>query len=108
MRLELQFGLNEPKRQMSWWGGIKNFPPLVTYKGKKWEFVIYQDDPTGAVDYICTFGEVPVWDPAFESTGYIDMASFLEDGWGKCECGAIYTSFKDLHMRYCPKYIPWR
>lgn len=106
MKLSLQFGLNEPKRKINWWQTIKEFPYLVLYKDKKWEFVIYEEDPTKQVDYICTFGEIHSYDPNWHSTEYVDISAYLDNGWGgKCECGAVYTSFPQMHMIFCPKWV---
>lgn len=109
MKLILQFGINEPKRQINWWNQIKEFPHLVLYKGKKWEFVMYDEDPSKQVDYICMFGEIQSYDPNWHATIYADISGYLDSGpGGKCECGSIYTSFPQSHMFFCPKWTKYK
>lgn len=105
MKLGLKFGLNEPLREVNWWQPVKDFYPLVKYKNKKWEFAFYQEDPSKKVDYICTFGEIQSWDPAYYVDTYEDIERMFNTGYGpKCECGSIYTSFPQMHMFYCPRW----
>jgi len=107
MKLSLHFGLTEPKRTIYWHGEIGEFPTLILFKGSKWEFVLYQRDDTGVVDYICNFSEVPPYDPNFHATTYKNIDHLFESYGRKCECGAIYTSFPWDHMRMCPKWERW-
>ena len=105
MKLKLQFGTIEPKRDVTWWQGVTNFPTLVIYKGNKWEFVMYQPDDTGQSDFILFFGEIYSYNPNFYATTYIDIDYMFNAGYsGNCECGAAYTSFKDGHMFFCKKW----
>jgi hypothetical protein len=93
---------------MQWWQSIKDFPVLVLFKSKKWEFAMYSPDSTNRVAYICYFSEVKSFDPNFYATTYVDITdTILGIGWDKCECGAIYSSFPWDHMRFCKKWIPW-
>lgn len=105
MRLSLKFGMAEPTRQCNWWQHITKFPYLVLYKGRKYEFVMYDEDPSGQVDYICRFSEVPSYDPNWHATIYQDIDHLFDEGYGeKCACGAAYTSFPQIHMFFCPKW----
>lgn len=104
MKLKLQFGQFEPKRELNWWQGVRDFPNLVLYKSKKWEFFMYDQDPSMQCDYICYFSEInpqnPIWNNRFQ-----DIDPLFETGWGgKCECGAAYTSFPNAHMFFCRKW----
>ena len=108
MKLKLQFGYNEPKRDVNWYGQITSFPSLVLYKGKKWEFVVYQDDPTKEADHIFIFGELHGYDPQYNSPDFQNIDHMFDSGYsGKCECGAAYSNFKWDHMRFCPKWSKW-
>ncbi len=108
MKLKIQFGINEPKREVNWWQGIKEFPSLVLYKGNKWEFVMYDKDPTMQCDYICIFSEIQSYNPTWHATTYQNIDYLFEAGWGgKCECGAAYTSFPNGHMFMCKKWTKW-
>jgi hypothetical protein len=108
MKLKLHFGLGEPAREINWYQSeIRNFPYLVTFKGKKYEFVLYDEDKTNKVDYLCHFSEMRSHDPNFYATTYYDL-DYLVFGTGlQCQCGAIYTDFPWDHMKMCPKWIPW-
>jgi hypothetical protein len=108
MKLKLQFGLNEPAREVNWWQQVTDFPHLVLYKNKKWQFEMYGPDQTNQVDQICYFSEVASYDPNWYATTYQDISGWLDNGYGaKCECGAIYTSFPQAHMFFCPKWSKW-
>lgn len=108
MKLSLRFGLHEPPREVNWWQPIKNFPYLVTFKGVKYEFEMYAEDPTKRVEYICHFSEVKSYDPNYYADTYFDVDALLNTGYGsKCECGAIYTSFPQFHMFFCPKWTKY-
>src|SRR5581483_8954716 len=104
MKLTLHFGLSGSKVEMNWWKEIKDFPYLVTYKDKKYELVIYEEDLTGASDYNCVFAGVQSYDPNWHATVYVSIESMMGYGGTKCECGAIYTSFPQIHMFFCPKW----
>lgn len=106
MKLGLRFGALEPQRNINWRQQVTDFPYLVLYKGNKYEFIMYGDDNTKQVDYICHFGELkstnPAWNKKFE-----DISRYLDDGPNKCECGAIYSSFPWDHMRFCKQWSKW-
>lgn len=100
MKIQASFGIDGIKREVNWWGNIQDFPKLFSFKEKKWEWVMYDKDPTQRVDYILIFSELPPSDPLF----YQDMEDFDKRFLiiNKCECGALYTSFPDFHMTFCP------
>ena len=108
VKLKLTFGFTGPSLNVKWWQGIRDFPNLVTYKGKKWEFVVYNTDDSNQVDYICMFSEVGSFDPNYYSTTYSDIEVMFGTSWGsQCECGAQYSSFPWDHMRFCNKWSKW-
>lgn len=108
MKLKLQFGMNEPRREANWHRRIDEFPTLVLYKNSKWEFVMYQRDDTKESEYILFFSMVKSYDPNWHANTYESIDYCLDSGWGgKCECGAAYTSFPQLHMFFCPKWTKW-
>lgn len=106
MKLTLKFGLYNPPRMANWWDDITKFPSLVLYKGKKWEFVIYDHDPSGETAWICIFSEIAMHDTNWYSMDYVDIDHLLHNVSG-CDCGAQYTSFSWDHMRFCPKWSKW-
>lgn len=107
MRLRVDFGLHGARREVNWWQPIEDFPKLFRFQGKKWEWFMYDKDKSGHVDYVLTFSEIASYDPNWHAT----MDDF-EDRFGhqigvKCECGAVYTSFPNFHMLYCPMWRKW-
>lgn len=105
MRIKLQFGINEPLREIGWWKTITEFPNLVLYRGNKWEFVMYREDDTGESDYIFIFGEIRSYDPNWHATTYENIDYMFNSPYSdKCECGAIFTSFPNAHMFMCKKW----
>jgi hypothetical protein len=105
MKLSLHFGMAEPPREANWWQPVTSFPTLILYKGKKWEFVMWKEDPAKKVDYILYFSPVATYDPNWHATTYESVDGYLIMGFGpQCECGSIYTSFPQFHMFFCPKW----
>jgi hypothetical protein len=106
VRLRVDFGTHGARKEITWWNSLEDFPPFISYNGKKYEFLMYDRDPSGQVDYTLLFTEIPTYDPNF----YSDMPSW-ETLFGtrgsSCECGAIYTSFPWDHMRYCSLWRKW-
>lgn len=103
MRIALRFGNTDPIRYMGWWNPISQFPKLVKYKGKKWEFVMYDEDHTGNADKIFHFGELHSYDPNWDATTYQDIENLLDKIYGpQCECGKDMHKFTS-HSDWCPK-----
>lgn len=87
---------------------MADFPTLVMYKGKKWEFEMYAPDKTNQVEHICYFSEVASYNPNWYANTYVDISNLLSNGSSAgCECGAIYTSFPNAHMFFCPRWTKW-
>ncbi len=105
MKLGLKFGHNEPLREVLWWNTVDKFFPLVKFKGRKWEFVMWDVDQTGATDYELFFREVNQHDSMWDRLDYQDIAYLIgSDPDNKCTCGSVYTSFPNIHMFYCSKW----
>ncbi len=105
MTLFINFGLNGPKKQVSWYKALMDFPKLIRFGGNCWEWAIYNNIGN---DCELTFTQIPTYDPNF----YAEMPSFEQmfewTSGDKCECGSAYTSFPWDHMKYCPKHKPWK
>lgn len=105
MKLSLRFGHAEPNRTVNWWQPVQNFPYLVLHKNRKWEFAIYDEDPSKQVDYICHFKEIHPHNSLWSNTDYKNIDHLFDDGFGgPCQCGSAYTSFPQIHMFFCPKW----
>lgn len=105
MRIKVQFG-NVDTKEISWHDNVMNFPQLIKYLGRNYEWAVYDKDLTGKVDWILIFGEVPSYDPNF----YVDAplwTDLFNEPVGGCECGARYSSFPWDHFRYCRFWKPW-
>jgi hypothetical protein len=101
MKLDLQFGSDHV--EYIWWQPIKEFHGLVIYRGKKWEFAMYGDDPTKKFDVICHFSEVRSYDPNWYATVYYDLDKEFYSKLA-CECGSDKHGFAG-HADWCPKWI---
>jgi hypothetical protein len=104
MKLRIKFGLNSVEKEVEWFKDLMDFPKLIRYDGKKWEWATYDGSKYAGYDLL--FSQVATYDPTY----YADMQSFEElFEWNstKCCCGAAYTSFNWDHMRMCPKWIKW-
>lgn len=105
MRLKVQFGFID-SREVSWWGIVEDFPHLIKFLGRNYEWVYYDKDLTGKVDMVLIYSEVQSHEPNYNKSCPLwnDMFPNPEDG---CECGAKFTSFSFDHMRYCRLWSPW-
>lgn len=106
MKVKLVFGSAHTK-YVSWYGGIKNIPSIISYYGRNWEFDMYQVDSTNHVDYECFFSEIGFYDLRYLQS-YDTFESIFGTQWdhrsekhGGCECGAWATSFPWDHMKFC-------
>ena len=105
MNLTLNFGLNGSKKQVTWWQPHDNFPKLIQYNGKKWQWVMYNAISNG--DYELTFSELSPSHSRYNDSMAVFEDMFRYTGQEGCECGAVYTSFKWDHMRYCKLWTKW-
>lgn len=104
MRLRIDFGLSGPRKELNWYQDITGFPKVFAFNGKKWNWLSYEKDPNLVYDLILTYSEIPSYDPDYHATmgDFDDMFGYrTRTG---CECGSIYTSYKDGHMFYCPMW----
>lgn len=102
MHLLINFGLHIEKRQVSWWKPLEDFPKLIKFNGKCWEWLMYDKNPDQSHDYKLVFSEISPLNPAYHQkmVSYEDLFDFGV----KCQCGAAFTSFPSVHMFYCPSY----
>ena len=105
MRLSVQFGTFDPKI-VAWWDSFDNFPHIIKFLGRNYEWVTYDKDLTGNVDMIINYSELQSYDPNFSVACPLWTDMFKEDT-GGCECGARFTSFSWDHMKFCSKWKPW-
>jgi hypothetical protein len=105
MKLGIVFGLDTNVKYIDWPKSLHDFPKLLLYSGRKWEWFMYKDGPNGIVEL--NFTEIPKYDPNY----YVDDIECFEDMFGfsksTCECGAIWSSFSWDHMRFCKLWKPW-
>lgn len=105
MRLKVQFGLADDK-EVFWYKEVEDFPNLIKYLGKNYEWVMYDNDYTGKFDFVLIFSELQSYDPNYN----VDCPKWSElfpEKTNACDCGAKYCSFPWDHMRYCPLWKPW-
>lgn len=105
MKLRVDFGLNGPKREIAWWDALSSFPKYFSLDGKKWEWVLYDKDPSRNYDHILTYSEITSKDRSFNEPMEDFDIKFTNTE--KCECGALYSSFPWDHMRFCKLWRRW-
>jgi len=105
MRIRVQFGLID-NRDVNWYQPVENFPTLINFLGKNYEWVMYDKDISGAVDMILIFSELHSYDPDYTTVCPIWNEMFGESRI-MCDCGAKFTSFPWDHMRMCKKWTKW-
>jgi hypothetical protein len=108
--VKLSLILGDKQHTVTWDKDLSDFPNVVTYDGKYWEWVCWDDDPNGLVDKVLTFGitresalPVNMFGVLFPVPNLTYMFQ-LDTATGPCECGAKFTSFPDQHMILCPKW----
>lgn len=95
-------------REINWYKSLDDFPKLIKFLGRNYEWFFYDKDLSGKADMILTFSELPSYDPNYGvlCTDWHEL--FESNGWqGGCQCGARHTSFPDFHMFFCPKWTKW-
>lgn len=105
MKLGVTFGTTDTK-EVFWYRTLDDFPKLINFLGRNWEWVFYDSDPTGKLDSILVFAELPTYDPNFDVVCFSWTHLFGNDKID-CECGSRYGSFSWDHMRFCNKWRPW-
>jgi hypothetical protein len=105
MKLRIKFGLID-SREVSWWKTLHEFPNIIKFLGRNYEWIVYEEDPIKRVDYILTYSELPTYDPNYN----VECSTWNElfgDTWNACECGAKFTTFPEAHMFYCRRWTKW-
>src|ERR1700686_5166573 len=103
MRLLIIFGSGD-SQEIDWDKTIKDFPTMLDYVGRKWQFVMYQDGHNSKTDLECFFSEIQ---PDHRDYGR-PSSSFYEltnQKIGECECGAKKLGYADYslhHSLWCP------
>lgn len=113
MRIMIEFGYPGHKREVSWWKDFSLIPKKMIFNDEVWEGFMYDTGKVGSGHewhYYFTKAKDQTkvyYDPMF---GYPTYVPKFEDVFDlpllKCECGAIYTSFPQVHMFMCAKWEP--
>lgn len=106
MRLRVKFGFIDNK-DISWYRPLDDFPKIIKFLGRNYEWIMYDKDLTGKVDMILMFSEIPSYDLNFNVFCPLWTDMFGPDMHHGCECGANKTSFPWDHMRFCSKWTKW-
>jgi len=103
MRIRAQFGLIDSK-EIDWYQPTLDFPKIVKFLGRNYEWIFYDDDQTKVVDKILYFSELPSYDPNYD----VDCITWSEIANGSpssCECGSKYGG--GGHMFMCKLWRKW-
>ena len=105
MKLGVTFGTADTK-EVIWYRPLDDFPKLVNYLSRNYEWVFYDQDPTGRLDAILMFTELPSYDPNYKilCPTWADLFPIDLNG---CVCGAKYSSFSWDHMKFCHLWRKW-
>lgn len=105
MRLKVKFGFIDTK-EVSWYRPLEDFPHLIKFLNRNYEWILYDKDLTGKVDMILVYSELPTYDPNYNVSAPL-WSDMFRDTYNACECGADFTSFPWDHMKYCRKWSKW-
>ena len=108
--MKVKLILGDKEHVVTWEKDLHDFPHVVQYDKKYWEWICWDKDPNGMVDQVLTFGEtresaIPtdMFGNKFPMPDLVEMFQ-LGTVLAVCECGAKFTSFPDQHMLCCPKW----
>jgi hypothetical protein len=102
VRLKLKFGIDATPIQCDWQKKILDFPKVVSYNFRNWEWIVYNDVGTIAgTMYELIFGELKIYDPrAIED--HPTLAEIIgESNDGKCDCGGDNNPGSGGHWIFC-------
>jgi len=109
--MKLSLILGDKQHTVMWDKDLSDFPHVVQYDKKYWEWVSWDKDPDGLVDQVLMFGETRESALLVNMFGVLfpvpDLAQMfqLDTVSGPCECGAEKTHGKNTtHSPWCPKY----
>lgn len=105
MLLRLSFG--DEERVVNWQDDLLNFPKVIQFDESKWEWAIYDEyEDKSICDYQLIFVPLKSYDSRYELPipSLEEMFNLEKRKETVCECGAKYTSFPNIHLKYCPKW----
>ena len=97
MKLKVLFGTIDEKR-VNWWKDIQDFPNIINFLGRNYEWVTYDKDLTGDVDMILMYSELQTYDPNYLAL-CPKWTELFPETVGGCECGS--TPKSPGHMFFC-------
>lgn len=108
--MKLSLILGDVQKTIEWNRDLSDFPHVVKFGDKYWQWVSWDDDPAGLVHKVLFFGTmreealaIDIHGVPFPVPDLQQMFNFGTDGLA-CECGAKFTSFPGHHMVSCPKW----
>jgi len=108
--MKLALTLGEKQYTVSWDKDLSDFPHVVKYDSRYWEWMCWDKDPNGLVDQVLMFGEtkesalaVDMYGNMFPVPDLVLMFDLNGDQ-EPCSCGAKFTSFPSHHMIKCSKW----
>lgn len=103
MTLSLSFGLHSAPIIMTWNKAITDFPKVINYAYRNWEWIMYEVSKTAFVEYDLVFGELKIYDPrALEI--HPTLASLSDGSEDICDCGADKHPKSGGHWKFCKIY----
>lgn len=101
MILKLHFGMVKIPVSIDWDKPLTDFPKVVNYNHRNWEWNMYTSVNTPPPDYELMFGELKTYDPrALEAHPTLAMitAGVLKV---VCDCGADKDPNAGGHWKFC-------
>lgn len=109
--MKLSLILGDKQHTVEWEKDLSDFPHVVQYEGKYWEWITWDDDPNGLVHKVLVFGQtresalpIDMFGKLFPVPDLKFMFNLETESSEPCWCGAKFTSFPDSHMPKCSKW----
>lgn len=109
--MKLSLILGSDQHTIEWDKDLSDFPNVVKYLDKYWEWVCWDDDPNGLVHKVLNFAPtresalpIDMFGNLFPVPDLVQMFNLKFESDEPCWCGAKFTSFPDHHMSKCPKW----
>jgi hypothetical protein len=104
MRLKLYFLPDQTPIQMDWNKKVLDFPKIVNYKYRNWEWFMYNPLDSAGTEWELKFTELKIYDPrALEC--HPTLSEVMDDAASyKCDCGAEKNPDTGGHWQFCKLY----
>jgi hypothetical protein len=102
MRVSLYFGLSDTPIKFDWNKKIEDFPKVVNYSYRNWEFNMYKERGLKPYhEYDLYFGELKTYDPRALKVHPTLIEIMGNSDKSVCDCGGLNNPGSGGHWNFC-------